>query len=326
MSMTPAGGPTGGPDDVLACCAALYGHPLAELVVGDSFHPGGLAGTRELLGASGLRPGARLLDAGCGLGASARLAAGEFGLQVDAVDVSADALSRAVLREPAARIRWHRADLRDMPFETGAFDAVLAECVLSTTDRGAALAEFRRVLRPGGRLLLSDVVTSTGAIPALELHPMLGAALCVTAAWGPGELDSALAESGFMTQRHWDRATGILDLVDRAEARIALAALAVRDLGIDLAALGAAAGLDAGGVGGLTVAGPATVRRLADQVRAAVRSGALGYVAVVATAAAGDAGAARVPGQARRRASAIEHKHFHRPGAPVDGQARLGPR
>jgi ubiquinone/menaquinone biosynthesis C-methylase UbiE len=324
--MTPAGGPTGGQDDVLACCAALYGHPLAELVVGDSLHPGGLAGTRELLAAAGLRPGARLLDAGSGLGASARLAAGEFGFQVDAVDVSSDALARAAAREPAARIRWQQADLRALPFETGAFDAVLAECVLSTTDRRSALAELRRVLRPGGRLLLSDVVTSKGAIPALELHPVLGAALCVTAAWGPGELDSALAESGFSRQRRWDRATAILELVDRAEARIALAALAVRDLGIDLAALGAAAGLDGGGIGGRALAEPASVRRLADQVRAAVRSGALGYVAVVATAATGEAGAARVPGQARRRASAIEHKHIHRPGAPVDGQARIGPR
>lgn len=275
------------PSDALACCAALYGNPLAELLLGESLHPGGTRGTRELLRAADLRPGSRLLDAGCGLGASARLAASELGLRVDAVDASAGALASAAGGEAAARIRWQRADVRDLPFEDATFDAVLAECVLSTTDRRPALAEIHRVLRPGGRLLLSDVVVD-GPIDAFAANPVLGAALCVTAAWRTGELPAALADAGFVIDRRWDRTPAILELVDRGEARLTLATLAIRDLQIDFATLGASlraeAGLDVTGVDLNAPAGQRLVRDLADEVRSAVRDGTLGYVALVATA------------------------------------------
>ncbi|MEW5990462.1 MAG: methyltransferase domain-containing protein [Chloroflexota bacterium] len=271
----------------LTCCAALYGHPLAELVLGDSLHPGGIRGTRELLRAADLRPGSRLLDAGCGLGASARLAAAEHGLRVDAVDASAGALARAASGEASARIRWQRADVRELPFEDATFDAVLAECVLSTTDRRPALAEIHRVLRPGGRLLLSDVVAD-GPIDAFTAHPALGAALCLTAAWRPGEPPGALAEAGFVIDRRWDRTPAILELVDRAEARLTFATLAFRDLQIDLPTLGASlpaeAGLNVAGADLTASTGRRVVRDLAEVVRSAVRDGTLGYIALVATA------------------------------------------
>ncbi len=98
---------------VEACCASLYGHPLVELIAGESFHPGGLASTRRALDAARLPAKARVLDAGCGLGASARLAALEFGLVVDACDVSSAAIQRArVLAESAgARVRFTEASL-----------------------------------------------------------------------------------------------------------------------------------------------------------------------------------------------------------------------
>ncbi len=261
---------------MVACCSSLYGSPLAELIVGESFHPGGLASTRELLTASGLRPGARLLDAGCGLGASARLAAAAFGLQVDAVDASAAVIARAANREQSTRVRWQTADLVALPFEAETFDGVLAECVLSTTSRVPALAELYRVLKPDARLLLSDVETEPAAVSALATHPILGAALCVADAWRMDEFEALVAEAGFVLEQRWDRSASILELIDRAEARIGLAAIATRDLGINLAALG---GLVASpGFDGL---GPADARRLANDIRDAVDRGDLGYFAAI---------------------------------------------
>ena len=264
---------------VRACCSVVYGSPLVELMIGESLHPGGLRSTRELLAASELRPGERLLDAGCGVGASSRLAAGEFGLLVDGVDASAGALVRARERENAGRVRWMEADLAALPFGEAAFDGVLAECVLSTVGRREVLIELRRVLRRGGRLVMSDVEVGAGAIPALADHRLLGAALCVTDAWRPGELEAVLRETGFVLERRWDRTESILALIDRIEARIGLAAVAVRDLGLDLATL--AGGTEPLGPG---LATPQEARRLADEVRAAVGRGDLRYFAALAHA------------------------------------------
>ena len=269
-----------GADAVVSCCSTLYGSPLAELLVGRSFHPGGLTATRQLLAAAALPPGARLLDAGCGLGTSARLAAAEFRLFVDAVDTSAAVLQRAA--EPAVRgVTWHRSDIATLPFEDGRFDGVLAECVLSTMARPAALAELRRVLRPGGRLLLSDVETTGQTIPGLEAHGILGAALCVTDAWQAGELAARLPVAGFRIDRRWDRSAAILEMVDRIEARIRVLGSAVRGLGLELADLiGPLAGDASGDLLGARAA------ELAAEVRDAVREGRLRYVACLATAVA----------------------------------------
>lgn len=269
--------PTPATGTVLACCSDLYTNPLAELLIGDSLHPGGLASTQRLLRDAGLAPGSRLLDAGCGLGASARLAADKFGLVVDAVDGSADAVALAEARSGPGRIRWHRAELSALPFEGGEFDGVLAECVLSTTERATVLAELARVIRPKGVLVMSDVEVEPHAVPALAGHRLLGAALCVTDAWRPGELEASLPAAGFGIEHRLDLTLSILALVDRAEARVGLAAIAARDIGLGLAPLAGSAATPGG-----TGLDAAQAHDIAESVRAAVREGRLRYVGVLA--------------------------------------------
>ncbi|WP_405856407.1 methyltransferase domain-containing protein [Streptomyces sp. NBC_00090] len=99
--------------------------------------------------------GRRILDAGCGSGPlSAALR--ERGAVVTGIDASAGmlALARRRLGEDVA---LHVADLRDrLPFADGAFDDVVSSLVLHyLEDWGPTLAELRRVLRPGGRLIAS---------------------------------------------------------------------------------------------------------------------------------------------------------------------------
>ena len=267
-------------DAVAACCSTVYGSPVAELLVGDSLHPGGLESTRDLLRSSRLGPGARLLDVGCGLGASAQVAATEFALRVDGVDASGPAIARARARAEGSRIHWTTAALPDLPFENAEFDAVLAECVLSTVDRPTALIEVARVLRPGGALLLSDVEVDGEPIPALG-HRVIGAALCVTDAWRPGEMDARLPEAGFRITGRWDRSASILALIDRIESRLALVRLAARDLGLDLTGL-----IDPVLAGSDPMPSPELIRDVIDSVRAAVRDGTLRYAAVIAISGA----------------------------------------
>jgi ubiquinone/menaquinone biosynthesis C-methylase UbiE len=262
--------------DVAACCSTVYGSPLAEILVGESFHPGGLTGTRHLLEAGRLRLGARLLDVGCGLGASARLAATEFGLRVDAVDASPAIVARARSKLEGSRVRWATASLPDLPFENDSFDAVLAECVLSTMDRRPALAEIARVLKPDGVLMISDVEAAGVAIPAIG-HDILGTALCISDAWRPAEMDKLLAEIGFAIIDRADRSRAIAELASRIDARLSVVDLAARDLGLDLTSLL-----------GPMLDGPnptfsvTAARAAIEPIREAVQDGTLRYTAVVA--------------------------------------------
>jgi len=260
---------------VEACCASLYGHPLVELIAGQSFHPGGPAGTRRLLDAARLPTQARILDAGCGLGASARLAAIEFGLIVDACDVSGAAIRRAsALADGAgATVRFAEASLLRLPYEDGRFAGVLAECVLSTTPKLPTLAELRRVTAAGGALLITDV-TATDALDAPEL---IADVLCLTGAWRPAELEDLASSSGFEIERTWDETEGIVQLLDRIEARLGLLTALARDL----ATTELLPGLKWGPA---SLADKTRVSNIFRDARRLVTEGRIGYRALVARA------------------------------------------
>lgn len=119
-------------------------------------HPGGLELTERTVDLAGLPSGALVLDVGCGDGVVAEHLARRSGLRVVGVDVSTGLLRQGRDRCPGLDLREGSAER--LPLPDASVDAVLAECVLSIVgDPGAALAEWARVLRPGGRLLLSDL-------------------------------------------------------------------------------------------------------------------------------------------------------------------------
>ncbi|MFE2159300.1 class I SAM-dependent methyltransferase [Streptomyces lydicus] len=108
-----------------------------------------------MLALAGDVAGRRILDAGCGSGPlSAALR--DRGAVVTGIDASAGMLALA-RRRLGDDVALHVADLSDrLPFADGAFDDVVASLVLHyLEDWGPALAELRRVLRPGGRLIAS---------------------------------------------------------------------------------------------------------------------------------------------------------------------------
>lgn len=101
-----------------------------------------------------IRSGERVLDLGCGIGdLAADLAAA--GARVVAVDVAAAALRRARARHPELEFELAPID-GPLPLNDGAFDAVWAsEVIEHVSDTARWLSEVRRVLVPGGRLLLT---------------------------------------------------------------------------------------------------------------------------------------------------------------------------
>jgi len=105
--------------------------------------------------------GALVLDAGCGRGAVALRMATAFGLRVEGVDILAGDIRRArrkaARRGTADRTRFQVMDYQRLAFADGHFDgAYTMETLVHAPDSAAVLGELRRVLKPGGRLVLFE--------------------------------------------------------------------------------------------------------------------------------------------------------------------------
>ncbi|MGW6914683.1 class I SAM-dependent methyltransferase [Kitasatospora sp. NPDC054939] len=143
-----------------------------------------------LLDAAGVGEGIRLLDVGTGTGTAAA-AACERGARVTAVDAEPGMVELAGRAVPCAKVLT--AVLPRLPFEDGAFDAVVGNFVLNHVGRpGDALAELRRVVRPGGRIALT-----IWADPAPAGQSLLGRAVEAAGVTRPPHLPPLAAEHDF---------------------------------------------------------------------------------------------------------------------------------
>jgi SAM-dependent methyltransferase len=117
----------------------------------------------------GIGAGTRVLDAGCGSGVFLR-AAVDHGAEASGLDASAAMIEHALARVPEADVRV--GDLQFLPYEDGAFDVVTAfSSFWFAADPIAALREFRRVTRAGGKVLLLVF----GRPERCQLGPAIGA-------------------------------------------------------------------------------------------------------------------------------------------------------
>ncbi len=156
-----------------ACCASLYQSERVRLLLGESFHPGGPALTEHLGMLLALSPGKQVLDVACGQGTSAIHLAQRFGCRVLGIDYSDGLVQQASVRATAEGVShlvsFQRGDAECLPFLDAAFDAVLCECAFCTfPNKAMAATEFQRVLKPGGRVGLSDLTRSGDVPPDLQ--------------------------------------------------------------------------------------------------------------------------------------------------------------
>jgi len=211
---------------VKACCASAYSSAAARWQLGERFHPGGAALTSRLARSLRVGAGSTVVDVGCGVGASTIQVARETGADAVGVDLSAELLAKARSAAAAAglhrRVRFLEADAEALPLEDESVDAVLCECALCTfPDKPKAAREMARVLRPGGRLGLADMVAEPQRLPP-ELVTLQGWVACVAGARSPGELHAMLEQVGLHVEALRPVDGALLGLLDRVEARLRL--------------------------------------------------------------------------------------------------------
>jgi arsenite methyltransferase len=164
-------------------------------LAGGFIRPGGVALTERALSLCAFPPCSRLLDVGCGTGATVEHLIGQHGFLAAGVDPSLQMLAQGRARNPLLPLI--RGAGETLPFSNDEWDGILAECSLSLTKNpDAVLRECRRVLKRGGKLILSDVyVRNVGALPELRA---LALDCCLTGALSNEELMGKLKNAGFV--------------------------------------------------------------------------------------------------------------------------------
>lgn len=127
----------------------------------DQFHIGGLAATIELAKRAGVAPGIKVLDAGSGLGGPSRYLAEAHGTDVTGIDLSPAYVAIAALVAEkvglGGKVHYRAGDITALPLDGGSVDLVWTQHVaMNIRDRAKLYGEFRRVLKPAGRLAFFD--------------------------------------------------------------------------------------------------------------------------------------------------------------------------
>ncbi len=207
-----------GTGDDGSCCAAFYDRSDVRYLLGESFHPGGAALTLSLAKRLGLERGARLVDVACGQGASLRAVLGAF-------SISAVGLDSGAVAAQGDRLTTVRADAHAIPFDDGSFDAALCECALSTfRDPARALSEMRRVLRPGARMAVSDMIVE-GPIPE-SLRPYAHTGACLAGARTFRGWNALFEEGGFQIVEALDESSALRTMLGGIKRKLLGVALA----------------------------------------------------------------------------------------------------
>ena len=149
-----------------------------------------------------LKPGERVLDLGSGAGFDAFIAARQVGPTglVIGVDMTPEMVERARANAAAteiAHVDFRLGDIERLPVDDASVDVIMSNCVINLVpDKAAAFREAFRVLAPGGRLAISDIV-AIGDLPAAIAADPAAYTGCIAGAAPVAALEEMIAAAGF---------------------------------------------------------------------------------------------------------------------------------
>jgi len=196
------------------CCgagAACCGNPAAIAAESIGYRAEDLAAVPEganlglgcgnPIALAGIVPGETVLDLGSGAGFDAFLAAARVGPsgRVIGVDMTPEMVAQAqanAAKGDYANVEFRLGDIESMPVGDASIDLVISNCVLNLVpDKAKAFAEIARVLKPGGRVAVSDIVLD-GPLPESLQGSEEGYCSCISGAVGREEYLAKLAAAG----------------------------------------------------------------------------------------------------------------------------------
>jgi arsenite methyltransferase len=150
-----------------------------------------------------LQPGETVLDLGSGAGADVLISARRVGPQGRAIGLDMTDEMLQLARSNAERagvenVEFHKGFIEEIPLPDGSVDVVISNCVLNLSgDKPRVLREAARVLRPGGRFAISDVIADEGMDDATraDMQQWTG---CIAGALTRTEFEAALASAGLV--------------------------------------------------------------------------------------------------------------------------------
>lgn len=155
------------------------------------------------------KPGETVLDLGSGAGLDCFLAAKEVGpegsvIGLDMTDAMLEKAERNRRRMGAQNVSFRKGEMENMPVEEGSVDVVISNCVINLSpDKAAVFRESFRVLRPGGRFVVSDVIRADSSTGDDATEPPAEASIadwcaCIAGAISEDAYVAGLREAGFV--------------------------------------------------------------------------------------------------------------------------------
>jgi arsenite methyltransferase len=223
--------------EVKTCCATAYQSNAARLLLGESFHPGGLQLTQHLGTLLQLGPQQRVLDVASGQGNSAIALALHSGCQVLGIEYSAEAVQSATQAAQDAGlahlVTFQQGDAERLPIPDDTFDALICECAFCTfPDKTTAASEFHRVLKPGGLVGLSDL-TRMGDVPE-DLQGLLAWIACIADAQPVQDYVRYLTDAGLTVDLVEPHDEALHEMVQQIRGKLFGAELLIRLKKLDL--------------------------------------------------------------------------------------------
>ncbi|MFZ3172420.1 MAG: methyltransferase domain-containing protein [Carboxydocellales bacterium] len=252
--------------NIKCACTNFYEQDAVKFLLGESFHPGGVDLTAKLGQLLGLHPADKVLDVASGQGTSAIFLAQTVGCTITGIDLSLENIKvgqQKAAENNLVNVFFRPGDAEKLPAANQEFSVVVSECAFCTfPDKQTAAEEMFRVLKPGGKVGITDMIVDQDSLPE-AMKTLLYQAACIADAHTAEEYLNILGAVGFQNLQFYDHSYTLTEMINNVRKRLLMAELAVGLKKLDLGELDFAA-----------------VKKMLAEAEGLVKKGIIGYVII----------------------------------------------